>query len=677
MNHLQKILQPEPLEMKPVESKKEHELTNEDRMYLMNKKLDTELLVTIYTNLMIKKQYMDPPREKFSVDVNEYVFSDIEMLADSYGDLSKSVIAKLDHCKTSMGSLLFRNLIQHPVHDIQLLQSRQNIIRKFANIRADIAPLLEEIRTLENNLIWFWNDVNRKHIDSMNDLIYFNYDIIPFFNCNELLNNNEKALLITNIYKIFVSPLLTILTPLLSLLVPLILMLYAQRKLAIKIPAMTVIKQYFSLILGMNGSMGMNMIFQNQTKARMATLFTQGLYLFMYFQNIYYSCQSASNTNKIINIIHGKLNTVASYLKATGRIQDICEGAQITDLHPFLEYASIEEDCAHYRPYFDGAVFESEPCYFSNKGRILTTYKRFAGQKENMESIFHYTGIIDAISSIDSLLANSNGENPYSYITFLPTRNRPQFESTGLWHPYLEKSVKNDVSLKHNMLITGPNAAGKSTFIKSVVIALLLGQTIGITSSEKTAITPFRLMETYLHIPDSKGEASLFEAEMHRSKRYIDKLAKLEKHHFSFIVLDEIFSSTNYVEGFSGAYSILRKIASFKNALSITTTHYSDLERLEKDTKGKIVNYKFDVDYGPNKEILFNYILKKGSSRQYIALDLLQKNGFDEDILDMARKMSATLVGGGGGGKRHRISKGEGTPGIERPQSATDGERAS
>jgi DNA mismatch repair ATPase MutS len=98
------------------------------------------------------------------------------------------------------------------------------------------------------------------------------------------------------------------------------------------------------------------------------------------------------------------------------------------------------------------------------------------------------------------------------------------------------------------------------------------------------------------------------------------------------------------VEGFSGAYSILRKIASFKNALSITTTHYSDLERLEKDTKGKIVNYKFDVDYGPNKEILFNYILKKGSSRQYIALDLLQKNGFDEDILDMARKMSATLV---------------------------------
>jgi len=61
---------------------------------------------------------------------------------------------------------------------------------------------------------------------------------------------------------------------------------------------------------------------------------------------------------------------------------------------------------------------------------------------------------------------------------------------------------------------------------------------------------------------------------------------------FSFIVLDEIFSSTNYVEGFSGAYSILKKLSTFKNALFIVTTHYTDLEILEKDTNGKIKNYK-------------------------------------------------------------------------------------
>ena len=151
------------------------------------------------------------------------------------------------------------------------------------------------------------------------------------------------------------------------------------------------------------------------------------------------------------------------------------------------------------------------------------------------------------------------------------------------------------------------------------------------------------MIETYLHIPDSKGSSSLFEAEMFRSKDYIEKIKSMDKNDFSFIVLDEIFSSTNYVEGFSGAYSIIKKISSFENTLSITTTHYTDLEVLEKDTKGKVVNYKFEVDYDKENNILFNYKIKRGISRQYIALDLLKKNNFDEDIIKDAIEMCNKL----------------------------------
>jgi DNA mismatch repair ATPase MutS len=144
------------------------------------------------------------------------------------------------------------------------------------------------------------------------------------------------------------------------------------------------------------------------------------------------------------------------------------------------------------------------------------------------------------------------------------------------------------------------------------------------------------MIETYLHIPDTKGSSSLFEAEMFRSKDYIDKIKNMDIDKFSFIVLDEIFSSTNYVEGFSGAYSILKKISSFSNTLSITTTHYTDLEILEKETKGKIINYKFEVERNEDNEIIFNYKLKRGISNQYIALELLKKNGFDDDVIKTA-----------------------------------------
>ena len=63
------------------------------------------------------------------------------------------------------------------------------------------------------------------------------------------------------------------------------------------------------------------------------------------------------------------------------------------------------------------------------------------------------------------------------------------------------------------------------------------------------------------------------------------------------------------------------------------------MQILEKDTKGKIVNYKFEVDYVENNKIQFNYLLKKGVSRQYIALDLLKENGFDDDVLEEALAM--------------------------------------
>ena len=69
----------------------------------------------------------------------------------------------------------------------------------------------------------------------------------------------------------------------------------------------------------------------------------------------------------------------------------------------------------------------------------------------------------------------------------------------------------------------------------------------------------------------------------------------------------------------------------------------SDLEVLEKDTNGKVVNYKFEVDYDKENNILFNYKIKRGISRQYIALDLLKKNNFDEDIIKDAIEMCNKL----------------------------------
>lgn len=622
-----------PVDINP-ELKKEHELNTNDRMFLVNKKIDENFLLEIYENLINKKNYIDNIN---NIDVNDYVFNDIEFLNDHYLNEEKGIFKKLDKCKTKIGSLLLKKIFLNPIHNIDILKERQSLFKKVSLIKNELGPLFEEIKTLENDLIWFWNDSSMKHIELMNDLIYFNYDFIPFFNVNDILNNNEKALLITNIYKIIVSPVLTILTPLISLLLPLIILYYMQSKANLNIPFTTIFSQYVRTLFG---SDSMKMIFQNPTKAMIASFVTKGIYLFMYFQNIYYSLQSSSNTNKIINIIHEKLNKIKKYIDLSNKIKNICNNNGINNISSFINYSSINDDLLIYDEYFNFPIFDKIPGLFTNKGKILHTYKKFKNVKDPMVSIFHYSGTIDMILSIENILSNSTTENPYTVTTFL-NKKVPTINIKNIWHPYLNKDevtniVKNSIDIKNNILITGPNAAGKSTFIKSIIINIILSQTIGISSSEKFEITPFNMIETYLHIPDSKGCSSLFEAEMIRSKEYIEKIKNLDSNKFSFIVLDEIFSSTNYIEGFSGAYSILKKISSFSNTLSITTTHYTDLEILEKDTKGKIKNYKFEVEHNENNEIIFNYLLKEGTSRQYIALELLKKNGFDDDVIENA-----------------------------------------
>lgn len=631
MIDLQKYLSQETINP---ELKKEHELNNEDRMYIINKKIDEKFLLEIYENLIEKKNYII---NNNSVIINDYVFNDVEFLQDHYLDNSKSIFSRLDNCNTMIGSLLLKKIFLNPIYDIDFLKKRQDIFTKISLVKDQLLPILSKIKNLEHDLMWFWNNSNIKHIDLMNDLIYFNYDIIPFFNLNDVLNNNEKALLITNIYKIIISPMLTILTPLISLLLPLIFLFYMQRKTKINIPMSVIFKQYLKTIFGHDS---MKMIFTSPTKAVIASVVTKGIYLFMYIQNIYYSLQSSSNTNKIINIIHEKLNNINLYNNLTKEIYQICKNNKINNVTSYIDYNNIENDISFYNDYFNYPVFNSIPQLFSNKGKILTTFKKFKDNKDNMINLFHYTGIIDAILSINNVLSKSTSEYPYSTTVFLD-RKEPTINVEDIWHPYLnneitDNTVKNSININNNILITGPNAAGKSTFIKSIIINIILSQTIGISSSKKFELTPFNMIETYLHIPDTKGTSSLFEAEMLRSKDYIDKIKSMEDNKFSFIVLDEIFSSTNYIEGFSGAYAILKKISSFANTLSITTTHYTDLEILEKDTKGKILNYKFDVDYNDNNEIIFNYKLKRGVSTQYIALELLKNNGFDEDVIETA-----------------------------------------
>ena len=168
-----------------------------------------------------------------------------------------------------------------------------------------------------------------------------------------------------------------------------------------------------------------------------------------------------------------------------------------------------------------------------------------------------------------------------------------------------------------------------------------MAQTLGIAPVEIMEVTCFNYISTYLNIPDTKGEKSLFQAEMEQVYQHIKQIDTMEIDKFSFIIMDEIFNSTNYYEGVSGAYAIGKKLSKYPNNLTILTTHYPYLTKLSEGDKYH--NYYFDAKLIDN-EIQCDYIIKKGTSGKGIALELMKLKGFDKDMVDDAKATYQILI---------------------------------
>jgi len=306
---------------------------------------------------------------------------------------------------------------------------------------------------------------------------------------------------------------------------------------------------------------------------------------------------------------------------------------------------------------------------YTDRGTILTNFRCIRSKRNLLTDIISYIAELDAYCSIAKLYKTGKNTQAICFPTYkngLGTNLTVGIKIANLWNPVLDpnKAVSNSIKIAKNIIITGPNMGGKSTFIKSLMLSILFAQTLTISFSKSLEFSPFSYLQTYLNIPDCKGRESLFEAEMNRAYNYIKKLEEMDKleemktgggggnernknrkKKFSLIIMDEIFSSTNPREGLAGAYAIANKMSQYTNNISIITTHYTELALLEKTRKFK--NYKIPI-LRKKEMITYPYKLQRGVSQQYIAIELLKNKGFDDDIIkvakDICKKQETPLI---------------------------------
>ena len=207
-------------------------------------------------------------------------------------------------------------------------------------------------------------------------------------------------------------------------------------------------------------------------------------------------------------------------------------------------------------------------------------------------------------------------------------------ETNEMYHPLITHPVKNDISTGSSVLITGSNASGKSTFLKTVAISAILAQTIHTCPAASYKASLFRICSSMSLRDDVQGGDSYYMVEIKSLKRIL-AMAADEGDNPVLCFVDEVLRGTNTVERIAASTEILRSLDK-KNCICFAATH--DIELTHLLTKN-YDNYHFEEDIADN-DISFSYKVMCGRATTRNAIRLLGIMGYDKQIIEEAEQMA-------------------------------------
>lgn len=236
---------------------------------------------------------------------------------------------------------------------------------------------------------------------------------------------------------------------------------------------------------------------------------------------------------------------------------------------------------------------------------------------DKVETWFEVISFFDAQNSLATLVFN----NP-NFIFPKINRDQKVISAQNLGHPLLNSSIRvnNNFSIENQQffIITGANMAGKSTFLRTVSLAIVMAN-IGLpVCAEKFDYSPIKLITSMRTTDSLTDDESYFFSELKRLKFIVDKI---EDENY-LIVLDEILKGTNSTDKAIGSKKFVQKLVA-SNSTGVIATHDLSLCDIEKDLS-EVKNYYFDAEI-VNDELCFDYTLKEGVCKNMNASFLLKK----------------------------------------------------
>ena len=260
---------------------------------------------------------------------------------------------------------------------------------------------------------------------------------------------------------------------------------------------------------------------------------------------------------------------------------------------------------------------------------VFWVLKKLEVKRNDIQTIFEYIGKIDSAISV----ATIRQETPYcckpTFLNAIQT-----FEFTDIYHPLIPDCVSNSLKLTgKSILLTGSNMSGKTTFIRTIAINLLLAQTINTCFSKNFKLSVTRLFSAIRITDDLLNDKSYYFEEVLTIKQMITESLSGSNNVF---FLDEIFKGTNTIERVAAGKAVLSFLAKSDNNKVFVSTHDIELADLLND---KYDLYHF-TEVVQNEQIHFDYKLKQGNLSTKNAIRILEINDYPEEVITEARAIS-------------------------------------
>jgi energy-coupling factor transporter ATP-binding protein EcfA2 len=535
------------------------------------------------------------------------------------------LIKPIDSSSNSIYSYVFDNLntfskksieqiTQYYTTDVDFLKDNQTLIKTYKKLPHD----MDDVSPKYTSIIELWSEI--KNDTSFKEKYYYlDWAMLEF------LNKSENFLQWMSVYNI-ASPVISFFIPIIILIIPFF---------VIKLKGLSLtIPEYIEVLKTVISNHAIGKLFTEfnnvEFSQKIYLLVSAGFYVFSIYQNVILCSRFNSNMVKI----HEYFVNIKKYLVNT-----------INSMENYLTYSS----CLHTHYNFNDKLVEKIKILkeIKNKvssiseyklsfkkifeiGHILKYFYEIYENKEYNDAFIYSFGFNGYVDCIEGLASNFR-EKKINFAEFTNKKKKNSFKNN--YYAVLKNNnpVKNSIKLDKNMIITGPNASGKTTVLKSVLINVILTQQFGCGFYDSAKLKPYKYIHCYLNIPDTSGRDSLFQSEARRCKEIID-IINSNKKDSHLCVFDELYSGTNPEEAIIGSTAFMEYLVKNKYVSSMLTTHFIDVCEKLKNNKN-IINYHMDVTKQNNK-ITYNYLFKEGISKIKGGLNVLYDMNYPKEIIE-------------------------------------------